>query len=1218
MEAITANTDRDLSPLHLKGRHPRMPALYKAASHPKHPASNPGNTYVFYTRPTEARMQELLRAGEAIAVQGMSEKDLIAAGFLKLLPGDYLLTRNELGSRAACDDVPVSYVVGPELRCPKKMFNLDLARDKFMGPVEEITETSVHFERLKPKPKPVKEGTRCWSLGTTLEPNTNIEAPCANTKANNGVREYHDIGHDIVVASTKLAMEDIGHAPEGIREVLKAEFDRHGGPPLGCAENYAYHSVQCNLAFAGRSMEAQMGRYAGIHRDERDCPGHYSTMFARSKLPPNYEPARMILPGLGVYVDMNDFVGLTFQARHEHVGSPAYPKPGTEPSATAYRLAFIHYTSERVASGGTRQRIGALPTTQAFLAPEMRTSKAEKDLVKALQTDSFANFIRDGNWIMEDDGFVPYVGRVTYMVVRYLLMQAHSRFEFELDPVQFAQSISWKSSDGSRYTVPAWDMAPTVQGVPDHEREIKRQASEANFKEHLFKHGSLIPSSFNNSSSIKDEAARRYGPSVRTGSIRSEDGCPMIPDPSEATETDKASPTGNTRSKESTTANGDRCKEGEQCSTRKRKRARMDEDGREGGQCEGTDEAAEAISVGQTEGRWQGLFQSGNPLGTTGAHFRSRSRKPATKEEESFKLLRELTIEAIEDEVLELRAEIQAEEEMQDEEDDDYQEIRDNIDEAHDAVENGGVGETALVGVAAIVKDARLLLLHVQRQSNRLRELRRSLIKAQTALRSWVEGPVAQEAYHAANKGRSAGDGAKQSWVSKLTNDIVDMLVAKQKKRLFKAKDYGLKWRKEVNVDNSQWRKNMLRGQEGTTTEAVSIVVKVVEKWVNAEEVCDKKQAWFASVVEEVMGEEALTMNLVWKLYQDVKPAHIIPGDKGYRNPTKKDVEQFRASLENHSVVDQDHREGQLFELYKQLLKREVSPSDVVKSLPSVSPTWTSLIEMIQVAAVFDNDEQPNKTNRYFKKLQDDPQTYHPMRERTSSRHKCRRELTNSTGAFTHNSMFSLIVWRVYPQAFAWHPERSMLYSSPDGFLLAYAAITKASPSKMVKRTVERIWSSLKETRTDTFTRSYPTFEDCYQHFRPNGALETRIFPGLSRTGAFDVACDLAYAGICQPPTTADVAKYIVHMNQGAMTGLKALGLMDSKKIDIDAKRRQVHQALLDLGSMLITVPEYGLYEKEVADEYGLELYRGGEVDPMGVEHILRNFSHARKYLDCE
>lgn len=146
---------------------------------------------------------------------------------------------------------------------------LDRARDNFMGPDEDITADSIRFERLDPKPKPVKEDTRCWTLGMSLEPNTNIEAPCANGKAKDGPTEYNAITHDLVVvsirtqidrfsdaqcppqASTGLAMEDMGQAPEGIEETLKSEFVRHGMAPLGCEGNFAYHAVQCNLAYAG-------------------------------------------------------------------------------------------------------------------------------------------------------------------------------------------------------------------------------------------------------------------------------------------------------------------------------------------------------------------------------------------------------------------------------------------------------------------------------------------------------------------------------------------------------------------------------------------------------------------------------------------------------------------------------------------------------------------------------------------------------------------------------------------------------------------------------------------------------------------------------------------------------------------------------------------------------------------------------------------------------
>ena len=46
-------------------------------------------------------------------------------------------------------------------------------------------------------------------------------------------------------------MEDMVHAPAEVREVLKGEFERNGMAPLGSKDNYAYHTVQCNLAYAG-------------------------------------------------------------------------------------------------------------------------------------------------------------------------------------------------------------------------------------------------------------------------------------------------------------------------------------------------------------------------------------------------------------------------------------------------------------------------------------------------------------------------------------------------------------------------------------------------------------------------------------------------------------------------------------------------------------------------------------------------------------------------------------------------------------------------------------------------------------------------------------------------------------------------------------------------------------------------------------------------------
>ncbi|KAJ2921956.1 hypothetical protein H1R20_g15136, partial [Candolleomyces eurysporus] len=1218
--------DDDLTPLDLPGRHPRMPRLYKAKNHPQHPKTNPGNSYVFYTRPTEPRMHELLQAGESITLDEEEELNPEAAGLLKVAPGDYVWTRNEAGSRRPEEDIATCWTFGRKNRDQAKMDALDRARDKFMGPEEDITPDSVRFERLDPKPKPVKKNTRCWTLGCSLEPNTNVEAPCANGKAIGEVTEYHGIAHDVVVASTSLAMEDMEQAPEGVKDVLKSEFERHGMAPLGCAGNFAYHAVQCNLAYAGRPMDQDMGRYAGPHRDRGDCPGHYSTMITRSKLPRNYRPARMFLPGIGVYADLEDFDGFTFQALRDHLGSPPYPFPGTSPSPKAYRFALINYTPQRMASADTRQRIGALPTTQAFLAPEMRSSSAEKDMIRGMQEDTFANFIRDGPWIMEDEGFVPYVGRVAYQVVRYLLMQAHPRFEFDLDPIEFARSMTYTTSDGSRESVKPWSMAPSVRGDQDTDRDARRAESEKQFKEHVFKQGSMIPYSYMHNVWIREEVVKRYGP---IGIGNSRHGPSITSTEGVSDEGDENGHVHGAQAESSGVGDGFGGAQPRR-STRKRKRLTRESDGEtdeETGCHEGHTPNVRARTDAPNSSRMSLFCEYDYQEDEEGAEGRPTTRgrgvgrwqrgkkTPNPQPDELFKPLRSLGAEALEEEVLELRKELLAVEAMEGEDTIDCDGLKDLLEEANGAVELGGIGRRAVKGIRSIIKDAHRLSSHLSQEANRLRYGRRTLIKAQVNIRLWIDGPVKDEAYRAARKGRALG--ANQTWVSKLTNSIIDMLVHRRAQQTFRAADYGIEWGcKDAVVENKHTGRLMLRGQDDMVRTAVGLSVEVVESWVQADRHCDRKQAWFASIVEEVMGEEALSMNIIWKLYSNIKASHIILGDKGYRSPTKEDTEPFRAALESHGVNDPEHREGRLYELYKQLLNRDISPSDVVKKLPSVSSRWRALKEMVELAALYDDDQLPSTPSPYFKKLQANPHTYHPLRERAPGRVRCRQTLFqhDDSEAISSEAIFSLLAWRAFPQVLSWHPDYSMLHSSPKEFLRAYRAIVKSEPTEGIVSAVETYWKTLDERRWRSFAKTYPTFDQCYQYFKPSGYLENRLFPKLSKASAFDVTCDLVYAGFCQPPTTADVARYIVSLNHGAMAGLKGLGLVDCKKRDCDAKREQVQQALYDLGELLKDFSGYASYETD--DERELVLYEEGEVDPMGMEHLIRTFHHSAKYLE--
>ncbi|KAJ2915573.1 hypothetical protein MD484_g4825, partial [Candolleomyces efflorescens] len=1194
--------DADLTPLSLPRRHPRMPTLYKVKDHPLHPKSNPGTSYLFYTKPTEASMQEFLQAGQAIAVEPEVEVDPDSAGYLKVKNGDYIWTRNEVGSRKASDDVAVTWKTGKAGRCPKKMKALDDARDMFMGPKEDITEDSVHFERLDPRPKPVKK------------------APCANGKVKGGVKEYNIISHDLVVASTNLAMEDMEQAPEGVRDVLKSEFDRHGMAPLGWRGNYAYHAVQCNLAYAGHSMEDQMGRYGEVHRDEKDCPTHYSTIITRSKLPPNYRPPRIFFTGLGIYADLDDFEGLSFQGLRDHVGSPPYPLPGTAADPKAYRVAFIHYTPRRMATADTRQRIvSTLPILYSGmkLTYASRRRRAQKDLIRGLREDSFANFIRDAIWIMEDEGFIPSVGRVGYLVLRFLLMQANERFDFDLDPVLLAKSISYVDSDGTRRSIEPWQMAPPLREGQHPERDAARQDSEDRFNELVFKHGSMIPFTFMTNKWIRDEVVRRYGigggvfgcPADKdsgSGGVGVEDAIDGIvnDDNDEGVDSRQTSAFAKRKRIESESDQED-CTPVVSDSNRERSIEEMK-------RVDGLKRMKLSRTVAYGDVDQETREGEGYVYVAKGLQQRQSSRKVLSgKAEDSYKFLGALSVDTLEEELLELRQELLAVEASKKQAKIPFKDIKKSLDQASSAIEIGGIGRKALKGVEDIIEDVQRLSVHIKSESNRLRGARRTLIKAQVSLRWWIEGPVAEEARKAAQTPRMPT--GVQNWVGRLTNNMVEMLVFKRASKTFRAMDYGLDWgRIDAVVDNAHVGRMMLRGQEDTVREAVAMVVSVVETWAEADRVCDKKQAWFVAAVEDVMGEEALSMNVVWKLFQNFRTSHVILGDKGYRNPTAKDMEPFRAALEGHSVNNPEHREGQIYDMYKQLFNCEITPSKIVKSLPSLTPKWSAMQEMVELAAVYDNDETPLYTSAYFKKLQGNPQLYHPIRERAPGRIKCKHDILDGSGAITMGRIFSLLVWRAFPNVFSWHPDHSMLYLSPEEYLLAYRAITKSQVPSTVVDVVKRYWETLEEGRWQNFADTNPTFDQCYQRFKPSGHLERRLFPKLSKTAAFEVTCDLAYAGFCQPPMVTDVSRYIVMLNQGAWAGLKILGLVDGKKKDVETRKAEVAQALLDLGEVMKEMDDYDLDDGSQRD---FMLYEEGELDPMAIEHFIRTFSQASKLL---
>ncbi|KAJ2918333.1 hypothetical protein MD484_g2073, partial [Candolleomyces efflorescens] len=516
-------------------RHPRMPELYEAVGHPKHPASNPGRSFVFNTLITHPSMQEWSQAGHSIKVPySMNDEQLAATGWLQLIDGDYLWARNINGSGSPEDDVLVLWVVGSQIHSRLTRECLDRAMDGFLGPQDELTPDSVLFERLKPRPTPVGNSTRCYTLGPSLEPNTDIEAPCANSKWRGELVDYHKLTTPLLKASTTLAMRSMEEAPPEVQEVLRQEFDRLGTGSIGCDGNYAFNTVQCNIAYAGEqslarrlygtksliqtsvqgtAMTEQMGRFAHAHKDGKDSGARYSNLMRVSQLPDNYDPGRIFLSGLGVYTRLEQYRSLNFQGQRDHVGSPPTPLPGTSASPTAYRVILVHYPPSRTASGVTRQRIASTPAGHIYLAPEMRLTGFDQSVHL---NDSYATFFRDGHSMMTRKSYSSYVARSAYLLMRYVLMQTFPGYEIDADPDDLLDCITYLAEDGTRQKVDKWALAPSIRDTAGRGRTELRTKQEAAFKEHYFKHGSHIPECYLHNSWIREEASRRFGPGPST------------------------------------------------------------------------------------------------------------------------------------------------------------------------------------------------------------------------------------------------------------------------------------------------------------------------------------------------------------------------------------------------------------------------------------------------------------------------------------------------------------------------------------------------------------------------------------------------------------------------------------------------------------------------------------------------------------------------------
>lgn len=190
----------------------------------------------------------------------------------------------------------------------------------------------------------------------------------------------------------ECAMASFEQGPACVKEAVKEHAILNNIPRIGVKENYAFPTFQLNLAPAeklGRGMLLMshskqranlitglgkaMGWYGGAHIDRGDDPGSYSYMGVNSDLPANYYKGRFHILGLGLYVRLDDHIGICFSGLEYHGGSPPTRPMEEKAKKWPYRNVTIGYPPRRMTDGiHGRPVIAALPKNKSLvLGPEI-------------------------------------------------------------------------------------------------------------------------------------------------------------------------------------------------------------------------------------------------------------------------------------------------------------------------------------------------------------------------------------------------------------------------------------------------------------------------------------------------------------------------------------------------------------------------------------------------------------------------------------------------------------------------------------------------------------------------------------------------------------------------------------------------------------------------------------------------------------------------------
>ncbi|KAI0716827.1 hypothetical protein C8Q76DRAFT_616910, partial [Earliella scabrosa] len=316
--------------------------------------------------------------------------------------GDYLLSRDIHGSMKEEDDVIQVWVTSDEVITKPLREGIDAAQRAGLG------------ERQDRSPcKPTKKPDGSYEGGTAFERH-DLAAHVRNAPRCYTLAQSYQVQRNI--AAAPIAIASLEAAPKRVSEALKRQADVTNLPRVGCNENYAFPTMQLNIAatqpadaLALPRMKEDFGSFGGKHIDEHDCIGGYTSMITHSDLDDDDHPGYFIIGDLGIAV----CTGI---------------------------LSFA-----------------ALPGNKTFqMPPEFIDPRYDHEPI----VTNVANWVNSGWYLSSPDAYLQFYYRGLCQMAHHFGRQAPPPNRIEIDFKKLAECFSLVDKDGVVHKANFWELHP--------------------------------------------------------------------------------------------------------------------------------------------------------------------------------------------------------------------------------------------------------------------------------------------------------------------------------------------------------------------------------------------------------------------------------------------------------------------------------------------------------------------------------------------------------------------------------------------------------------------------------------------------------------------------------------------------------------------------------------------------------------------------------------